>query len=106
MPETITKYPDIVLEILGQSGMDCGTGSAQRILTTCPSERFCASEVGEICVFGLEEIPQMTQVSTQEVAQAVSASIYSAEILTIISIALMVGVFVGVALSRIVKNRI
>jgi hypothetical protein len=106
MPETITKYPDIALEILGKSGMDCGTGATQQILTACPPERFCSSHVGEICVFGLDEIPQMTQISAQEVAEAVSVSIYSAEVLTMISLALMVGVFLGVALSRIVRDRI
>jgi hypothetical protein len=105
MPETITKYPDISLEILGKSGMECGTGAAQQILTACPPERFCSSPVGEICVYGLEEIPQMTQISTHDVAEAVTAPIYSTDVLTIISFALVIGVFLGLILSRILDKR-
>ena len=41
MPEIISKYPDIVLQILRGSGIDCGTGATQKILVNCPTENFC-----------------------------------------------------------------
>lgn len=63
MPEIITKYPDIVLEVLRSSGAECGMGSVQHILTACPHERFCSLPSGEICVYGIREIASMTQVS-------------------------------------------
>jgi hypothetical protein len=41
----------------------------QKILTRCPPERFCALPTGEICVYGIAEIPQMTQVTLEELAR-------------------------------------
>ncbi len=105
MPEVITKYPDIALEILRDSGMECGTGAAQQILTACPPERFCSSHAGEICVYGLDEIPQMTQVSAGEIAEVVSAPIFNADVLFLISLALVIGIFIGISLSKRTKNR-
>jgi hypothetical protein len=104
MPEIITKYPDIALEILSKSGMECSSGAPQSILTACPPERFCSSNAGEICVFGLDEIVEMTQISTQEAARAVSPPMFSAYVLAMISIALLLGVFIGIILSRKFKN--
>lgn len=109
MPEVITKYPDIVLQILRESGAECGTGAVQRILTACPTERFCSLPTGEICVYGLNEIPQMTQISSAEIAQVVSAvpvsaPIFSIEAFLLISLALIVGVFFGVLLFRKIKK--
>lgn len=66
MPEIVTKYPDIVLQILSETGAECGTGAVQKILTAYPSERFCSLPTEEICVYGLNEIPQMTQISTEK----------------------------------------
>lgn len=60
MPEVITKYPDVVLQILHESGAECSTEAVQRILTTCPPERFCSLPTEEICVYSLNEIPKMT----------------------------------------------
>lgn len=42
MPEQISKYPDITLQVLKDSGARCGEGFEQKILTMCPPERFCA----------------------------------------------------------------
>lgn len=42
-----------------------------KILTKCPAERFCALPTGEICVYGIKEIPQMTQITTKELARVV-----------------------------------
>lgn len=71
MPEQITKYPDVTLQVLEGAGAQCGTGVKPRILTRCPPERFCSLPTGELCIYGLEEIPKMTQVSTEEVARVV-----------------------------------
>ena len=46
-------------------------GRNQKILTQCPHERFCALSTGELCIYGIEEIPQMTQISSNELAGVV-----------------------------------
>jgi len=71
MPEQITKYPDVTLKVLKGSGAVCGEGAPQQILTQCPADRFCALPAGELCVYGIGDIPQMTQISTAELAQVV-----------------------------------
>jgi hypothetical protein len=71
MPEQISKYPDVTLEVLKGAGAVCGGGAPQEILTQCPSERFCSLPTGEICVYGIKEIPQMTQITLQELAQVI-----------------------------------
>jgi len=71
MPEQISKYPEVTLQVLKGAGGICGEGAEQKILTRCPAEKFCALPTGEICVFGLEQIPQMTQITVQEVARVV-----------------------------------
>ena len=75
MPEQISKYPDVTLEVLKGAGARCGPGVEKKILTQCPDERFCALPTGEICVFGLEQIPQMTQITTRELASVVCAPV-------------------------------
>ena len=35
MPEQITKYPDVTLQVLRESGAVCGQGAPQNILKTC-----------------------------------------------------------------------
>ncbi len=74
MPEQISKYPDVTLQVLKGAGAVCGEGADQRILTRCPADRFCAFPTGEICVYGLEDIPSMTQISRQELAKVVCPS--------------------------------
>jgi hypothetical protein len=71
MPEQITKYPDVTLSVLKGAGARCGEGIRQKILTQCPAERFCGLPTGEICVYGIGDIPQMTQVRTAELAAVV-----------------------------------
>ena len=72
MPEQITKYPDVTIDVLKGAGAVCGEGAPQKILTRCPSARFCSLSTGEICVYGISEIPKMTQITTQELFQVVS----------------------------------
>jgi hypothetical protein len=71
MPEQITKYPDVTLKVLESAGAQCGEGLPQKILTQCPRERFCSLPGGEMCIYGLEETPHMTQIATEELAAIV-----------------------------------
>jgi hypothetical protein len=71
VPEQISKYPDITIQVLREGGAQCGSGVEKKILKACPSERFCAFPSGEICVFGLNQVEQMTQIRPHELAQAV-----------------------------------
>jgi hypothetical protein len=59
------------LQVLRESGAVCGQGAAQKILKQCPRDRFCSLRTGEICVFGINDIPKMTQITSQELAQVV-----------------------------------
>jgi hypothetical protein len=71
MPEQLTKHPDVTLGLLKDLGAQCGVGAPQNILKSCPRERFCALPTGEICVYGMEDIPGMTQISMPELASVV-----------------------------------
>jgi hypothetical protein len=71
MPEQITKYPDVTLKVLEGAGAVCGRGAPQKILTKCPAERFCALPTGEICVYGIADIPRMTQITPKDLAPVV-----------------------------------
>lgn len=66
MPEQLTKHPQVTLQVLQSAGAQCGVGVRQEILTACPPARFCKLPGGEICVYGLPEAPQMTQIGTAE----------------------------------------
>lgn len=72
MPEQITKYPDVTLQVLKGAGAVCGEGAPQKILKQCPAARFCALPTGEICVYGIDEIPRMTQIDAREIAAVVA----------------------------------
>jgi len=63
MPEQISKYPDVTLQVLKGAGAKCGEGAEQKILKQCPAERFCSLPTGEICVYGIDGIANMTQIS-------------------------------------------
>ncbi|RJG04706.1 hypothetical protein D3870_00525 [Noviherbaspirillum cavernae] len=72
MPEQITRYPDVTLQVLKGAGAQCGVGAPQKILTQCPKERFCSLPSGELCIYGIEQIPQMTQIRSHELAQVLA----------------------------------
>jgi len=74
MPEQISKYPEVTLKVLKEAGAVCGEGAKQKILTQCPAERFCSLPTGEICVYGINDIPKMTQITAQELASVVCPS--------------------------------
>ncbi|HXF67027.1 MAG TPA: hypothetical protein VNK67_10080 [Burkholderiales bacterium] len=71
MPEQITKYPEVTIQVLKGGGARCGPGVEKQILKQCPGERFCAFPSGEICVYGIAEIARMTQVRPPEIARVV-----------------------------------
>ena len=109
MPEQISKYPDVTLTVLKGAGAICGEGAPQNILTHCPTEQFCSLSTGEICVYGLAEIPKMTQITTQELAQVVCPSAHqsaidSAAVLGTEAILLGAGFLVGLAVGRMRKR--
>lgn len=66
MPEQLTKHPDVTLQVLRSAGARCGEGVSPKILTHCPVERFCQLPGGELCVYGLPEAMQMTQITAAQ----------------------------------------
>jgi len=77
MPEQITKYPDVTLRVLKGAGAVCGEGATQKVLTQCPAARFCALPTGEICVYGINEISNMTQINARDIAAVVAPTCQS-----------------------------
>jgi hypothetical protein len=71
MPEQISKHPDVTLQVLREAGAQCGPNVPKKILTQCPAESFCSFPSGEVCVYGIAQIPQMTQITAKELAQVV-----------------------------------
>jgi hypothetical protein len=71
MPEQITKHPEVTLKVLKGAGARCGEGVQPKILTKCPAEQFCSLPTGEICVYGIADIPKMTQITSEELASVV-----------------------------------
>lgn len=94
MPEVLTKFPEIVLQILKQAGIECGTGATQKILAQCPPERFCSLPSGEICVYGIEDISKMTQISATELVQSVG-NVSVIPDLNILGLTFGIGLFMG-----------
>jgi hypothetical protein len=70
MPEVISKHPDVVKEVLQSAGAKCGVGAPQKILTKCPREQFCALPGGEMCVYGVNDVAKMTQLSRAELCES------------------------------------
>lgn len=66
MPEQITKHPDVTIQVLKSAGAKCGPGVEKQILKKCPGERFCALPGGEMCIYGTDQIAQMTQITPRE----------------------------------------
>lgn len=66
MPEQLTKHPEVTLQVLRSAGARCAEGAPQEILRQCPRERFCKLPGGEVCVYGLPQASQMTQVTPAE----------------------------------------
>ncbi len=99
MPELISKYPDIVLQILKEAGVECGTGIKQQILVNCPAEKFCSLPTGELCIYGLNDIPKMTQISGAELTNAAAGArspFLTIEVIILVFIMFIVGIIIGI----------
>lgn len=108
MPEQLTKHPEVTLQVLRSSGAKCGEGAAQEILVKCPAARFCKLPGGEICVYGLADAGQMTQVSTRELQALVGGAAHEPPVapsslggvMSVGTVALLVGLAAGAAVAR------
>ena len=108
MPEVVSKYPEVTLQVLKEAGINCGEGLPQKILTACSSEQFCAFPTGEMCVYGVNDVPQMTQISSGELAQFVptpTASLWSQEVLFTLVIVFVVALVLGYWFGRKGRHR-
>lgn len=114
MPEQLSKHPDVTLQVLRSAGAKCGQGEAQTILTACPPDRFCKLPGGEICVYGLPQATQMTQISSAEwqaVLQGVptetmaTSRVSTADWIGIAGAGLVVGVIAGIAIAKSRQRR-
>jgi hypothetical protein len=67
MPELLARDPAVVLEVLRSQGAQCGVGITPRDLTSCPQDRFCISQGGELCVYGARELGLMSELTREDV---------------------------------------
>lgn len=102
MPEILTKYPESALYVLKSAGAKCGVGIKPDILTQCPTDHFCALPHGEICVYGINEINKLMQISPVDLVDYVQStpSIYSNVNLMLLMIACLFGMIFGMWLMR------
>ena len=92
MPELITKHPDIVLKLLNDVGAQCSTGAPQQILKVCPAESFCSLPTGELCVYGVDQVQQMTQITPADIT---TTSTFSWELIVLLILLFLIGFLLG-----------
>jgi hypothetical protein len=94
--------------VLKGQGAVCGKGATQKILTKCPTERFCSLKTGEICVFGINEIPKMTQIKAQELAPFVCSGVQRSAITDLDGLILggvfVAGLVLGTGLAKVADD--
>src|SRR5687768_12887207 len=90
MPELLTKHPDAALQVLKSQGAQCGAAIKPKILTRCPPDKFCVLSGGELCVYGPEELGQMTQLSRGEVCGGPKSAVAGRELETTAVVAVLV----------------
>lgn len=100
MPELLTKYPGTVLKILKDANIKCGTGASQNILVSCPKDDFCSLPTGELCIYGTNNISQMTQIHSADFLVTPNAIIPFAALLVMI---FLLGVWLGTHVNPISK---
>jgi len=108
MPELLTKHPDVVIKILNDAGGICAQGAEQKILTACPAERFCSLPTGELCVYDLSNVAEMTQIKAIELSNAIAGvqtqaqfySLNSIQLIAIIVVALLLGVLLAAIITK------
>jgi hypothetical protein len=101
MPEQLTKHPEVTLQVLKSAGAKCAEGAPQEILTACPRERFCKLPGGEVCVYGLPQATQMTQITQADWAALTPQSSDWREGPWPITAALVIGVILGALAVRL-----
>jgi hypothetical protein len=101
MPEILTKHPDIVMKMLKSAGAKCGEGEPS-ILKNCPKNQFCALPNGEFCIYGINDVASMTQISAAEMAEITGGfpSIFSGWNIILLAIACLFGLFFGMMLRK------
>jgi len=71
MPELLVKDPALVLEVLRSQGAQCGDGITPRDFPSCPQDRLCVLQDGELCVYGAHELGLMTELTRDDVCGAI-----------------------------------
>lgn len=101
MPEVLTKRPDLVLKTLQEAGAKCGVNEPS-ILKHCPKSQLCTTEHGEICVYGMDQITSMMQISPADIAEITGGipTIFSGWNIILLAIACLFGMFFGMMLRR------
>lgn len=97
MPEIVTAHPEALLTLLKTANIPCGEGKKQNILTNCPKEQFCPLPKGEVCVYGIKDIPNMTQIQVLDVFQVSSLLMPMISLFILIFI---LGMFAGIKLKK------
>lgn len=97
MPEIVTKHPEIVFKILKEAHIKCGTGENPTILKTCSSDKFCSLPTGELCIYGIKDVSQMTQINVFELFQGVNTLIPLMGLLIMIFV---LGILTGMKISK------
>lgn len=107
MPEQLTKYPDVTIQVLQTGGAQCGEGAEQKILRACPPASFCKLPGGEICVYGLPDAAKMTQIKaadwtslTNSLQLPSSGPFFGASTIGAVVVALLAGAAIGLLVSR------
>ena len=99
MPEIITRYPAAVESVLKAANMKCGTGVKPKVLTSCPDEKLCQlpSGKGEICVYSIQDIDNMSQISSFQFLQSSNFIVPAISLGVMI---LVVGIMAGMAINK------
>lgn len=69
MPEIVSTHPEVVKQVLKSANVQCGTDKKAKILTSCPKDNLCILPKGELCIYGVKEVNQMTQISPLDLFQ-------------------------------------
>lgn len=99
MPEIISRYPEVVKSVLEQAKMKCGSGTTPKILTSCPDTQLCQlpNGKGEICIYSIEDIGNMTQVSS---IQFLRSGDFLVPAISLGVMILVIGIMIGMAINR------
>jgi len=105
MPEVITKYPDIVMQVLKSAGFQCGVGAKQSILKACPKEAFCTTPGGEICVYGVNDVAHMTQITRSDIISGFEnkGNLFHQTDIILCSAVFIIGIFIGYLIKALMK---